>query len=619
MDLDAVVTDEDRKHLFNWMEFFDESIEDKIALTAPSVWAENKRILPPGLTSMPGSFRWSTTPYLKEIIDLFSPFSPVQKVSIMKGAQVGVSVGLIENLIGWIIDESPGPTLFITADRELAEAVVETRVDRMIESAGLSGKIFSQVEKSHGKKTGDTKKKKEFAGGFLLPLGPSVAGKLRSFSIKTIFFDEVDGFPLSAGLEGDPIKLAERRTDAFTGSRKILYISTPTLEDTSRIKPLFEKGDQSRFFIPCTKCLFYQYLKWGQIKYIVEDGRLIYESVGYECENCSHMMKNSDKSIFLEKGTWRPTAVPSEPNFRSFHLSSLYSPIGFRPWESLVSEFLDAKSDHTKLRVFVNTVLGETWQERGEAPAIEKVLLKREDWVQGTLPEDAEVLLITLGADVQKDRIEVEIVGWGEGKESWSLDYLVLEGDTSDLRGTAWSALREVISCDFRGIGVSMAFIDCGFRTSLVYAFCEDYSFGVMPCMGEESSTFAKKIFSIRDVSGFSSKRVDLFTSLLKSEFYGYVQLSPSGDGTYPQGYCHFPSSYTEKHFIQLLSEERVKQKTKSGAVRYIWKQKIARNEQLDCRIYAMGALYAFASYVSDDMSPGAPIPWASFWKMAKG
>jgi phage terminase large subunit GpA-like protein len=285
-----------------------------------------------------------------------------------------------------------------------------------------------------------------------------------------------------------------------------------------------------------------------------------------------------------------------------------------------VGEFLDSKNDHNKLRVFVNTVLGETWQERGEAPAIEKILLKREDWVQGDLPDDGaeKILLITLGADVQKDRIEVEIVGWGDGKESWSLDYLVLSGDTGDLRGTAWSALRDVLSCDFRGIGISMAFIDCGFRTSLVYAFCEDFSFGVMPCMGEESASFAKKIFSIRDVSGFSSKRVDLFTSVLKSEFYGYVQLVQSGDGEIPSGYCHFPASYDEKHFLQLLSEERVKQKTRSGAVRYVWKQKISRNEQLDCRIYAMGALYAFASYVSEDVSPGDPIPWASFWKMMK-
>jgi hypothetical protein len=222
---DVALTSADRDVLADWLDDPQELIETRITRKRPSEWATEKRVMPNGLTSLPGPFRWETTPYLREIIDCFATSSPIQKVAIMKGAQLGLSVGVLENLIGWIIDVEPGPTLFVTADKELAESVVETRVDRMIESAGIAHKIFAQVEKAHGRKTGDTKSKKEFPGGFLLPVGPNVAGKLRSYSIKTILFDEVDGFPQEVGAEGDPLKLAERRTDAFSRTRKILYIA----------------------------------------------------------------------------------------------------------------------------------------------------------------------------------------------------------------------------------------------------------------------------------------------------------------------------------------------------------------------------------------------------------
>lgn len=592
----------------------------EIARLTPSDWAEAKRIMPQGLTSLPGPFRWATTPYLREIIDLFAPASPVQKVAVMKGAQLGFSVGLIENLIGWIIDCEPGPTMFITADKELAESVVETRVDRMIESAGIQHKIFAQVEKAHGRKTGDTKSKKEFPGGFLLPVGPNVAGKLRSYSIKTILNDEVDGFPLEVGSEGDPLKLAERRTDAFSRTRKILYISTPTIEDTSRIKPLFESGDQSRFFVPCRHCDHKQPLAWDRIRYTTDDhGRLVWDSVRYECAECKGLWTNDDKAWFLARGEWRSTAHPSEPGFRSFHLSSLYSPIGFRPWESIVQEWIQVKDDPSRLRVFINTVLGETWQERGEAPRWERIMLRREDYLTGSLPAAAQPLVLTLGADVQADRIEAEIVAWADGKESWSVSYHILEGDTSDLQGRAWQGLHDLLAKDHAGLPIAMALIDAGFRTATVYAFCEQFEGGVMPCMGESQQAWGRRTFAVRDVPGYATKRVDIQTGILKAELYGYLQRGTPPDGEpFPAGYCHFPLEYSEKHFKQLTAEERTKEKTRSGATRYIWKQIRERNEQLDARVYAMAALYVLASMVNEEVSPDDPISWDTFWQLVK-
>ncbi len=242
---------------------FQAIIRDSVNRLTVSEWAEQKRVLPKGLTSMPGPFRWNVTPYLREIVDCFSETSPVQKVAVMKGARIGATVGVGENWIGYVIDVACGPMMFISGDKETAESAVEVRLDRMIQSAGLQGKIFAQAEKTHGKKTGDTKSKKEFAGGFLLALGPNVGAKLRSFGIRYLFFDEVDAYPLELQNEGDPIMLAERRTDEFERLRKILYISTPLIEQTSRIKPLFQAGDQRYYHIPCKHCGHMQRLVWS--------------------------------------------------------------------------------------------------------------------------------------------------------------------------------------------------------------------------------------------------------------------------------------------------------------------------------------------------------------------
>lgn len=618
---DVALTSADRDALADWLDDPQELIETRITRKLPSVWATEKRVMPNGLTSLPGPFRWETTPYLREIIDCFATSSPIQKVAIMKGAQLGLSVGVLENLIGWIIDVEPGPTLFVTADKELAESVVETRVDRMIESAGIAHKIFAQVEKAHGRKTGDTKSKKEFPGGFLLPVGPNVAGKLRSYSIKTILFDEVDGFPQEVGAEGDPLKLAERRTDAFSRTRKILYISTPTVEESSKIKPLFESGDQSRFYVPCRHCGAMQTLAWDRLKFEADEhGRLVWGSVRYECAECGGTWKNDDKAWFLNRGEWRATASPAEPGFRSFHLSSLYSPIGFRPWESIAQEWLQVKDDPARLRVFINTVLGETWQERGEAPRWERIMLRREEYATGSLPADARPLILTLGADVQADRIEAEIVAWGDGKESWSVGYYVLDGDTSDLAGRAWRGLGDLLAAEYAGRTITMALIDAGFRTSTVYQFCEQFSAGVMPCMGESAQAWGRRLFAVRDVPGYATRRVDIQTGQLKAELYGYLQRGVPAEGQdYPAGYCHFPIEYGEKHFKQLTAEERTKERTRSGAIRYVWKQIRERNEQLDARVYAMAALYVLASIVQDEISPDDPISWESFWTLVKG
>jgi len=584
-----------------------------------SEWAEQKRFLPQGLTSMPGPWRNEVTPYLVEIMDCFSMSSPVQKVAIMKGTQLGFTVGVGENWIGYMIDNAPGPMLFVSGDKTMAEAVIEVRVDRMIETAGLQNKIFAQAEKAHKKKTGDTKSKKEFAGGFLLAVGPHSGSKLRVFSIRYLLFDEVDAYPQETRNEGDPISLAERRTDAFEQVRKILYISTALIDHMSRIKPLFRGGDQRYYFVPCKHCGHMQILKWDHIKYEVDErGILIWNSVHYECDKCGGHWKNGDKAEFLGLGEWRPTAESTEPNYRSYHLNALYSPAGMRSWESICQQWLKAKNDPVLLRVFVNTVLGETWVDKGEAPRYERIMIRREDYEIGTCPGKA--LLVTVGADIHADRIEAEIVAWGKDKESWSIDYQVLYGDTSEDEDEVWNELRGLLKNEYAGHSVQMAFIDSGYNTPQTYSFCDRFESGVFPVMGDSRVGKRAKLFMLRDISGYQVKRVDLYTDQLKQELYGYLEKgTPEPGQDYPFGYCHFPIEYGEKYFRQLTAEERYKETTRTGAVRHVWHLKSGRrNEAHDCRIYAMGALYYFATAAWEDTFPNDEFSWPDFWKWAE-
>jgi phage terminase large subunit GpA-like protein len=617
--LKNIISHEDKEDQIEWLKDLLDICPREINRKSVSQWATDKRILLPGLTPYPGPFRWEVVPYAKEIADCFSEDSPIQKVAIMKGAQIAMTVGVLENILGYTIDHDPGPTMFISGDKEMAETAIELRIDRMLESAGIAHKIFSQTEKKHGRKTGDTKSKKEFPGGFLLPVGPNTGAKLRQFSVQKILFDEVDAYPAEVGEEGDPLILAERRTDAFERTRKILYISTPLVDGSSRIKTLYENGDQRKWFVPCKHCGEMQELKFDNLKYEQDEkGILIWDSVRYECEYCSKPWKNDDKIHFLGKGEWRPTSQAIEPNYRSYHLSSLYSPVGFRSWESIVQEWIGIKGDQSRLRTFVNTVLGETYQERGEAPPFAMIMLKREDYKVGTLPEESKPLLITMAADVQSDRIEAEVVAWGRDKESWSINYFVFYGDTNDLMSDAWQGLSEALTSEYCGKNVTMAFIDAGYRTSTVYQFCEQFPAGVFPVMGESSNAYGKKYFTLRDVAGFSVKRVDIQTSIFKSELYGYLQKGKPEEGnSYPLGYCHFPVEYGEKYFQMLTAEKRIPVRTKTGQTKLAWVQVRDRNEALDIRVYNMAALSFIADTLQAEIMPDEErLDWPTFWDL---
>ncbi|MBL8966885.1 MAG: phage terminase large subunit family protein [Spirochaetaceae bacterium] len=594
---------------------------------------------------MPGPFRWDVTPYWKEVLDCLGPTSPVREIYILKGAQIGYTVAVLENMLGYIIDSEPGPSLYLTGDKGMAEATMNLRVDRMIQSAGIQHKIFAQVQKKSGKKTGDTNTIKEFPGGFLKAIGPNSGAKLRSDAIRYLLGDELDAMPLEVGgqsreaitaQEGDPWTLAVRRTDSYEAIRKILGGSTPLIKQTSRIAALHAEGDARRYFVPCRHCGEMQPLEWKQIKYEKDpEGRLLWPSVRYECAACGKPWRNADKAYFLPRGEWRATQEPRRPNVRSYSLSSLYSPVGMRSWEDICEEWIKAQGHPSKLRTFVNTVLGEPYEERGEAPDFQRIMLRREsyspeslrvgadgalEWIEAILPPAARVL--TLGADVQHDRIELELVAWGRDMESWSAGYYELAGDTSDLSSYPWHMLRQILARKHGGLTLSLALIDSGDQAPIVYSFCDEYQSAVLPSKGGYRATGGRNVFALRSVAGHQCSRIDLDESYLKEEFYALARRGPADrpqDGeTLPAGYCHFPADYDRRHFEKLFAEDKIIELDRFGRPRPIWKRR-GRNEALDARAYALGALYVVASAATapDDDKAGS-VDWPLFWELAE-
>ena len=466
-------------------------------------------------------------------------------------------------------------------------------------------------------------------------MGPNSAAKLRTFSVRYEALDEVDSYPASSEGEGDPIGLLKRRTDSFEAIRKILYGSTPLISQTSKIEPLYKAGDQRQYHVPCKHCGHLQSLRWAQLRWEKDElGALIYPSVRYECEACGGSWRNEDKAFFLRedrrggKAKWIPSSKPARPSMRSYHISSLYSPIGMRSWESIVEEWIEIGDNIEKRKQFINTVLGETWTERGEAPRIERVMLRREDYAvelrapgKITQPDmPAGALLLTLGCDIQKDRIECEIVAWGGNKESWSLGYFVIPGETANSEDHCWDELKEIILSPHGEKMISLSLIDSGYNSPVVYQFCDRFDGGVFPVKGESRAARFRRQYMLKDVPGYACKRIDLYTDDLKLEIYSSVVkgLPENPEAPIPHGYCHFPSEYGEKYFRQLTAEERVKETTRTGQSRLVWhKPEGRRNEALDCRVYNLGALYVLATLACE--SEDGAVDWSMFWGALQG
>ena len=546
-------------------------------------WANEYRFLSSVSSSEPGKWQTERTPYLQEIMDCLSPNNPCEKVVFMKGAQVG-GTECGNNWMGFCVCNAPGPMLIVNPTTETAKRTSRMRIDPAIENCPV---LRDRIKSPRSRDSGNTMLMKEFPGGILILTGANSPVGLRSLPVRYLFLDEVDGFPDEAGTEGDPVDLAVQRTATFN-NRKIFMVSTPTIKDASRIEQAFLEGDQRYYHVPCPHCGHFQVLRWRNV---IFDPKNLTEAV-YKCEKCEAIWHDYEKEQILKKGKW----IASKPNVNSgvvsFHLSSLYSPHGWTSWTSIAREFLDSKNDPSRLQVWTNTKLAETWEDMaGQQIDPTSLMVRREKWGP-ELPR--QVVILTCGVDVQDNRLELEIVGWGRGEESWSIDYQVLYGDPSTPE--LWAQLDEVLSRkyshskDVPDLSIAATCIDSGGHyTDYVINYCHARRLHgvfaikgvggvgkpIWPATASKSNNTKKPVYliGVNDAKDTLMRRLHLEDS--------------SGPGIW-----HFPMDRESEWFEQITNEVASKKLSKGRLIReWVPRKNGVRTEGLDCRVYAYAAL----------------------------
>ena len=491
-----------------------------------SEWADRYRRLSPEASAEPGQWNTGRAPYQKEIMNAVND-NECGEVIIMSSAQVG-KTEIILNILGYFIDYDPAPIMVVQPTLEMAQTFSKDRLAPMIRDTPV---LKSKVREARSKISENTILHKKFPGGHITIVGANSAAGLASRPIRILLCDEVDRYPTSAGAEGSPVELAEKRTNTFWNRKKI-KVSTPTIKNVSKIESEYEKSSMEEWCLPCPCCGEYQPLKWRQIKF---------EDITMECKYCGERFTE----VEWKSGEGKYIAGNNNKKVRGFHLNELASP--WKHWDEIINDFKKAKDNSKKmgsqepLQVWINTALGETWEERGESVNENSILRRREDF-DSELPKG--VLILTAGVDVQKDRFEIEVVGWGRGYESWGIKYEKLFCDMT--KQSAWDTLEEYLQkeyyfADGTGLLAACTFIDTGgLYTTDTYKFLKN--------MNRKQ----RNIFGIKGMGGMglpllykssvnNSEKVKIF--ILGVDSGKEMIMSRLGIKEPSSGYCHFPKS----------------------------------------------------------------------------
>jgi phage terminase large subunit GpA-like protein len=571
-----------------WRDGFLDGLRPETPLTV-SEWADLHRRLSSKASAEPGPWRTDRTPYLREPMDCLSSESPVQRVVMMFAAQTGKTEAG-SNWLGYVIDHAPGPMLCVQPTIEMAKRLSKQRLESMITETPV---LAAKIAPARSRDSGNTMFSKEFSGGIMLMAGANSATGLRSAPCRYLFCDEVDAFPADVDGEGDPVSLAERRTTTFA-RRKILLTSTPTVKDFSRIEAEYQRSDQRRFYVPCPACGAMEWLKWGQLKWA--DGQP--ETARYQCEHCGERFEEMHKPAMLRGGEWRATS-PSNGRTAGFHLSGLYSPLGWCSWEQLVDDFLRAKGDAPALKSFVNTRLAETWEEDYAAKvSADGLMARRLEYKPGVCP--AGVVLLTGGVDVQDNRLAVSVWGWGEGETGWLVWHQELMGDPTQTE--VWEQLDHVLATEWetecgKQLKLAQVAVDSGGHcTHEVYRYVRDRgSRGVVAIKGSSrrNSPAVGKGSKV-DVNwrGKVIKRgvtlYQLGTDTIKTTLFGRLRHNETTGG------LNFGLAADDEYYRQLTSERQALRYHRGFPIREWVKKAGDRNEALDCAVYGYAAMLIY-------------------------
>ena len=508
------------------------------------------------------------------MMDAFSD-PQYSEIVIMSGSQIG-KTEIINNIIGYFIEHDPRPILCLQPTLSMAQTWSKDRLALMLrDTPCLRGK----VKDARARDSGNTTLHKTFPGGHVTVCGANSPASLASRSISILLADEVDRYPASAGAEGDPINLAKRRTATYW-NKKILLTSTPTIKGASRIESAFESSDQRYYNVKCYSCGKSQVLEWAQVRW--EKNQPL--TAKYHCIDCDEPWNDIQRKQAIKSGEW----IATQPfnGVAGFHLSGLYS-----PWLDLgeiAQIFIDAKHNgQESLRVFINTILGQSWEEEeGEGLETNSLMLRAEKYPEA-LPSD-EISVLCGSADVQNDRIEILVNGYTSTNQIWVVGMQILYG--SPTGADLWKQVEEYLRQTWphpsgNDLRITRTFIDSGYETGSVYNFCkQNEALGIRAIKGVGGQNRGE----VGRPSKNNSARCNVWplgVNTLKTQVMARLKIESDTE----PGYIHFPDFLDEEFYLQLTSERLVKRYSK-GIPRMEFVRTRQRNEALDLMCYNLGA-----------------------------
>lgn len=572
-------------------------------------WADEFRVLPKTASSESGRWRTSRVPYMREVMRAMSPRDPCYEVVMMFGTQLAKTESLL-NLIGFVVDRAPCPVMIVQPTITLGEKFVAQRLVPMVQEMECLRTKIGDKRSRDSKNRADMK---SFPGGTLFVTGANSAAALRMTPIQVLLADEIDGYPVDVDGEGDPVALVEARTSNFP-RRKLVYTSTPADEGSSRIEPLWKNGDRSKYYVPCPRCGFAQILLWKNFKYEMKGARV--NDAWMVCEKCEERIDEHEKTWMLERGDWIAEVPEMTTLRRSFWLNALYSPVGWKTWKQIATQWKNAQATRTLLKTFTNTVLAETWKEKGTQPQWEKIKARAEQeqpaYQVMTVPRRA--LVLTMGVDVQKDWIEYATYGWGREEECWTIATGRIYGSaTSD---DTWAQLDEFLEWEYPHalggkIKVIAIAVDSSDQTQDVYRYCRPRAArGVYAIKGSRDMTYP--VIGPPQKAEHVDKETGEILGALTYHYIGvgvckgtlYDRLAVETpevreSGVMPRA-VHFPAGLDENYY-KSLTAEKLESRFHKGFERKEWVKVFERNEEIDKWNYAYGMAHLLRLHVQPE------------------
>jgi phage terminase large subunit GpA-like protein len=648
----------------------------EIIPASPVEFSEDKRYLPPSVTDYPGYINFDMTPHLIEPLESMDVRDPCREGTFMKGHQIGAST-ILESIIFYFAAHiKTVPCMYVTADGGLSSARIEHNFLPMFRQSGMD--IFRSADTGNSRKKGVTKEFMQWiGGGYLVPFGAKNADKMRQFSIAVLIMDEVGAWVDVK--DGDPVELLKNRTSGFR-SKKIMIVSTPTLEGSCKCYKQFLRGDQRVYKNRCLRCGYPQDLRLeGQNKQTGkrygmdwdydEKGKLDEGSVRYLCKNCGHPHMENDKVRFIrtdrsfepgehdpdvtyrqQQSFWEPTATPAGPNIRSWHAPTMISKI--QPWYQLVYTWLDAFDKKTrkvrdvqKLRVLYNNGLGWPFRDSGDRVSLRAASAHRRLYYhKGEIPNeqigkycDTSVMFLTCTVDVQKAFLSVAIWGWAVGVEygynPWLIDYFRIDEESEEgcasIDAAAWGKLQEIkdtgqwTSDDGKKYPIWMMLVDArwGESTATVVEFCKQWEHWVYPIMGTPRPPKSSKIIEFREAKTRSG---DFYYEITVDHYKDRIapalrRVWREEEGAQPPYLLNLPVDISSDEIKELTKEYKAEKVWPDGTVTTSWhRPNGAHNELWDLLVYGHASVEILAWMVCVKHYKLETVDWYQFWEYCK-